>query len=489
MKKLLVMLLALTLVFAMFACSPACTEHVDENKDGKCDVCEAEVKVPECDEHVDEDGDDKCDECGEDMPEQPVMTYAEFVAAELDSEVTVVTYVQAKQSWWFDSKVNSGKGTFYTQDSDGAYFIYEMLMTEEEYNALVPGTCIKVNGYKSEWSGEVEIINATYEILEADPFIAEPTDITADLVAGNDIIAKQNFLVSIRSAIVNAPAKYKWDGTGAEGDDLYLSVKVGEKEYTIVVESYLHANGSEVYEAVEALKAGDVIDVEAFLYWYEGAQPHINEVKKPMTYAEFAAAELDSEVAVITYVQAKQSWWFDSKVNSGKGTFYTQAPDGAYFVYEMLMTEEEYNALVPGTCIKVNGHKAEWSGEVEIIDAVYTILPGTYIAEATDITADLAAGNDIAGKQNMLVGVKGAVVTAAAKYKWDGTGAEGDDLYLAVKVGEKEYTLVVESYFHANGSEVYEAVEALAVGDVIDVEAFLYWYNGAQPHINAVVKK
>ena len=74
-------------------------------------------------------------------------------------------------------------------------------------------------------------------------------------------------------------------------------------------------------------------------------------------------------------------------------------------------------------------------------------------------------------------------------YKWDDTGAEGDDLYLTVKVGEKEYTIVVESYLHGNGSEVYEAVEALAEGDVIDVEAFLYWYNGAQPHINKVVKK
>ena len=36
----------------------------------------------------------------------------------LDSEVTVETYVQAKQSWWED------KATVYTQDKDGAYFVY-----------------------------------------------------------------------------------------------------------------------------------------------------------------------------------------------------------------------------------------------------------------------------------------------------------------------------------------------------------------------------
>ena len=33
----------------------------------------------------------------------------------VDDEVTIETYVQAKQSWW------ENKATFYTQDKDGAY--------------------------------------------------------------------------------------------------------------------------------------------------------------------------------------------------------------------------------------------------------------------------------------------------------------------------------------------------------------------------------
>ena len=45
-----------------------CTEHVDADKDGKCDECGAEVTVEPTDcEHVDADGDKKCDKCGEDM--------------------------------------------------------------------------------------------------------------------------------------------------------------------------------------------------------------------------------------------------------------------------------------------------------------------------------------------------------------------------------------------------------------------------------------
>ena len=48
-----------------------------------------------------------------------VMTYAEFLAAEADSKVTVEAYVQAKQSWWKDDK-GVGKATLYTQDQEGA---------------------------------------------------------------------------------------------------------------------------------------------------------------------------------------------------------------------------------------------------------------------------------------------------------------------------------------------------------------------------------
>ncbi len=42
-------------------CSGECTEHTDENKDGKCDKCEAAVA---CATHTDADGDWVCDICG-----------------------------------------------------------------------------------------------------------------------------------------------------------------------------------------------------------------------------------------------------------------------------------------------------------------------------------------------------------------------------------------------------------------------------------------
>ena len=209
-----------------------------------------------------------------------------------------------------------------------------------------------------------------------------------------------------------------------------------------------------------------------------------------MTYAQFAAAEMNTEVVVETFVQAKQGWW--EKDGVGLATFYTVDTEGGYFLYNMACSKEDYDKMVPGTHIRVTGWKAEYAGEVEIIDCTYEILTdGTYIADATDVTALLGAEN-LADYMNMFVSVKGATVAAANEagdafmYKWNGSGSEGDDLYFCVTVGGATYTFCVESYLCGVGSEAYEAVRALKVGDVIDLEGFLYWYNGAQPHITSV---
>ena len=93
---------------------------------------------------------------------------------------------------------------------------------------------------------------------------------------------------------------------------------------------------------------------------------------------------------------------------------------------------------------------------------------------------------------NKKVSFKGMTVVAcndngdAFQYKWNGTGSEGDDLYFCVSINGQTYTFVVESYLCGVGSETYEAVRNLKVGDVIDMEGFLYWYAKVQPHIFSV---
>ena len=43
-----------------------------------------------------------CSSSGSDKKGEGVMTYAQYAAAALDTQVVVETYVQAKQSWWND---------------------------------------------------------------------------------------------------------------------------------------------------------------------------------------------------------------------------------------------------------------------------------------------------------------------------------------------------------------------------------------------------
>ncbi len=246
MKKILILMLALVLALSVAACGGG-------------------SKPAENDGEVKGEG---------------VMTYAEYAAAELDTQVVVETYVQAKQSWWED------KATLYTQDKDGGYFIYNCACSQADYDKLVPGQKIKVTGYKSEWSGEVEIVDATLEIEEGN-FIATPFNATSYLASDN-LINHQNKLVAFKDLTVadagkddagnDVPFLYKWDGSGQEGDDLYFNVSRDDVVYTFTVESYLCDKDSDVYKAVQGLQIGDKIDVEGFLYWYEGVQPHVISV-------------------------------------------------------------------------------------------------------------------------------------------------------------------------------------------------------------------
>lgn len=242
MKKFLALMLSAALMFAVAGCG---------SSDGG---------------NADASGDEKS---------EGVMTYAEYIAADVDTQVVVEAYVQAKQSWWED------KATVYAQDKDGAYFLYEMACSEEDYDKLTPGTKIKVTGYKSEWSDEIEIIDATFEIEEGS-YIAEAKDVTS-LLGTDDLINHQNEFVSFKGMTVEDAGNgtafmYKWDNSGADGDDLYFNVSLNGETYTFTVESYLCDNTTEVYSAVKNLQIGDVVDMEGFLYWYEGVNPHITSV-------------------------------------------------------------------------------------------------------------------------------------------------------------------------------------------------------------------
>jgi len=265
MKKILAMLLVLTMLFTLAACG--------SKKEEAPAATEAPAEAPAEETPV--------EETPAEEEEIAVMTHDEFVAAELDSKVCVETYVQAKQGWWNDQV------TVYTQAEDGAYFLYNMPCSAEQNEELTVGTKIRVVGYKAEWAGEVEIIDAAFEIIEGN-YVAEPAELN-ELLGTDELVAHQNELAAFKGLSVvastdaegnEAPFLYGWDGSGEEGTDadLYFNLSDGTNTYTFVVEYYLTGADSDVYKTVQALEVGQVVDLECFLYWYDGMQPHVTAI-------------------------------------------------------------------------------------------------------------------------------------------------------------------------------------------------------------------
>ena len=272
MKKILSVLMALGMTFSLAACagstsssSEAASESASASSAAESEAVSSEAATSEA------------------AASGTVLNHEEYMAADLDTEVTIEAYVQAKQSWYAEQAT----ATVYLQDQDGAYFAYDMACSEEDYDKLTPGTCIRVTGFKSEWSGEVEIADGTFEFVDgADTFVAEPLDVT-ELLGSDELIDHQNELVSFKGLTVEpstdangaeAAFLYNYDGSGTDGDDLYFNASYNGQTYTFTIESYLCDNTTEVYQAVKNLQVGQTIDMEGFLYWYEGVNPHITSV-------------------------------------------------------------------------------------------------------------------------------------------------------------------------------------------------------------------
>ncbi len=276
MKKILSLLLALGMALSVTDCaggassSEAASEETSSSEDDTTEAAEETVPAEQDAPQLDA------------VASGEVLNYDQYMAADLDTEVTIQAYVQAKQSWWED------KATVYLQDQDGGYFAYDMACSEEDYAKLTEGTCIRVTGFKSEWSGEVEIMDGTFTFVDgADTFVAEPRDVT-ELLGTDELVYSQNQKVAFKGLTV-APSTvegsdeeyaflYNWDGSGTDGDDLYFNVSYNGQTYTFTVESYLCDNTTDVYAAVKNLQVGQTIDAEGFLYWYEGVNPHITSV-------------------------------------------------------------------------------------------------------------------------------------------------------------------------------------------------------------------
>lgn len=200
-----------------------------------------------------------------------VATHDEFIAAANETDIVIEGYVQAKQGWWEDEAV------VYLQDGVGGYYIYKLPCTEAEFDTLTVGTKIQVTGKKAIYKGMHEIMNVTdWKVVGTDTYTATAVDITANLANDEALVKYLGALVKMTDMTV-VSVSYKND---EPGDDIYLTLSKGGAEYSLTVEAYLTGPDTDVYAAVGELVAGDVVDVEGYLQWWDALDCHVTKVTK-----------------------------------------------------------------------------------------------------------------------------------------------------------------------------------------------------------------
>lgn len=421
-----------------------------------------------------------------------VMSYAQYAAAKDGDEVTIEGYVQAKQSWW------SNKATVYLQDDNGAYFVYELGCTENEYNTdLAVGNKIQVTGVKGSYAEQVEIF-ASQSGAEATwkKVAGTKTYQPVKLSKLADMKSHPNQLVELDVVVASTPT------VDPKRDNIYYDVTDGENVYTFCVETYLTAKTLPMYETVKNFKKGDNVTVSGFAYTYYAPQLHTTGATNKgtnvftksagvMTHAQFNEAAVGTECTLEAFVVAKYAYssW-------GNTTVYLTDGEGGYFFYRVPCTQAQYDTIKVGEKLKITGQKAEWQGEVEVdasqsgAEGTFEVIPGAkFLANPLDLSDKLADANELKKHNNELVVLNGLEVVSVTQ-----PSSEGGDIYFDVKftpaTGDAvTYTFCVESDLCSKDTDVYKTVLALQAGDKINLEGFMYIYNNPQLHTMKVTKQ
>ena len=489
MKKILALVLALAMVLGLAACGSPKETTLAPTEPPKTTEAPATTEAPTAaptEAPTTEAEKDPFADKGE-----GVMTYEEFMAAELMEPVVIEAFVQGKQSYY----AAKGTANVYLADMDGAYYCYGLAMTQEQFDKLAKGVKVKVSGEKAEYAGEIEVSNGVLEeIWEDINYETAYGDVTAFISEPEELVKFMNLSVQFTDMVVLAQDDGSAVSKKQSDSDPDLYFRAGN-QYGIVdfcVESFLTGPDTDAYKAVEALKVGDMVNVQGFLYWYNGANPHVTDITvywninnksdDAVTYEQYLATELMEPIIIEAYVQGKQSYYADKET----AILYLADPDGAYLAYSCAMTKEQYDELEPGTHVRITGERAEYAGEIEISNCTLeSIIPESFIAPTIDVTALVGDNEALAEKMNQKVIFKDLVVTELSKKESD----SDPDIYITAGNEKGSVSFCVESYLTGPDSGTYQTAENLSVGDIVDVAAFLYWYNNPNPHVTMLDKK
>ena len=444
------------------------------------------------------------------------MTYEEYMAAADEAKVVIEGYVQV---YAYSAQYNN-VNMFIMDDNGGAYYAYRADCSADQAKKLTEGLHVRVSGNKGNFKGEIEIQeHCTFEVLSGTK-IYPAADISDSLNNYKALEAMMNQKVAVRGLVVEdiydgdgkeAAFLYNWDGSGQAGanNDVYFNASYNGVTYNFVVESDEFAEGTDTYVSATRFSVGDVIDIEAFMYWYNGPNMHVSKISVDkasiadtikgsgvMTYSQYAAAKEDQAVVIEAYIQGMTVY------NSQYHNFnaYLSDADGSYFAYRIAASEEVYKSLSVGDKVRITGYKAFYHDMPELAEGCQIEkLDGYYIApviNATEHFTDTASLKKMIGQKVVFKGLKlvgskaeGESTEAPFLYNWNGTGSAGAncDVYFTVKISDGEpCTVCIESDEQPEGSAAYTAATSLNLGDEMDLVCFIYWYDGPQFHVQDI---
>ncbi len=182
----------------------------------------------------------------------PVSTIAEARKGELGDTFAVEGYVtngtQNPDTTFFD--------TIYIQDATGGIDIFPFAET-----GLAIGAKIHIVGYVAEYQGDVELKVISYEILEDEPVIIEPTVLSTKdamdyITYGGSLIQTSGVVTKVKPALDEAGISEFWikDASG--------------KEAAIFIDGYIYSGTTGKNELASLVKVGENITAIGILYMH-----------------------------------------------------------------------------------------------------------------------------------------------------------------------------------------------------------------------------
>jgi len=367
-----------------------------------------------------------------------------------------------------------------------SYALYKLAYNEEEYNGLYIGDKIIVVADEANID-LTKPIPATLAVpSDKTAYIPEAIDVYNNLVEQNigelvnSYVTISDMRVDSIEAVLGADGlpvgitkleltRNVTVGTDDNGEDktaerTAIAYVLNKLEIPEIIdegkptEKKTMVHDQEIFRPMETINVGDVVNLEGFVS-VDGADTTI------------IVSEIIEHVVIDeTYVQSK------SRDVEGTVQLFTQNGDSAYLVKTTSLSESQFDELAVGAKISVSGVKINGASNNVVGDAVIGVLDSSsnsdYIAEPVDVTELLAANDSDAliHYYNKLVSLKGLSVTRAAQDK-------NGMLNIQFKIGENneaKYDFNVDPALVSNDSDTYLTALALSLGEVADVECFLY---------------